>query len=240
MTTIDTHGGLQNAPAPGNAGADSALPNYKKYKHAHHWRSNEEEFDACKTGFWLFLATEVLLFAGLFVAYAVFRMLYPTAFYNGSSLLDWRFGGLNTVVLLISSYTMAMSIHWFQVGKIKRARLNLMVTFLAGIGFLIIKGVFEYYPKLSEGKAPGQFFTYPFASDPHEPIWWSVYYCATAIHATHVIIGMALIFRVWWLSRPSESRYGPEHYTGVELTGLYWHLVDLIWIFLFPLLYLIH
>ena len=231
MTTIDTHGHVP----PAQSG-----PMYKRYRHAHHWRSDAEEFDACKTGFWLFLSTEVLLFAGLFVAYAVFRMLYPEAFKNGSSLLDWRWGGLNTIVLLVSSYTMAMGIHHVQMGHFTRARINLALTLLAGLGFLCIKGTLEYYPKLMAGKAPGQFFTYPYASNPHEPIWWSVYYCATAIHASHVIIGMALISRALWRLRPSKLHYGPTHYTYVELTGLYWHLVDLVWIFLFPLLYLIH
>jgi cytochrome c oxidase subunit 3 len=98
-------------------------------------------------------------------------------------------------------------------------------------------GLFQYVEGYG-GKRPGMLFDYPFAQDQQMPIWWSVYYCGTAIHALHVIIGMVLIARVW--KRVGEGRYGPTHYTMVEVTGLYWHLVDLIWIFLFPLLYLIH
>lgn len=244
------------------------VPGYEKYRHAHHFRTKEEEFDAVKTGFWLFLATEVLLFAGIFVWYGLFRMMYPEAFRNGSQYLDWRWGGLNTVILLVSSYTMAMSIHFFQTGKIRQARRNLVITLLCGLAFVVIKLLMEYIPKWSGwhfdptfahageaqtwlgglfhyvegygGKRPGELFAYPFAMDPHEPMWWSLYYTATGIHAAHVIIGAALIFRVWWYSRPKVMNYGPKHYTGVEIAGLYWHLVDLVWIFLFPLLYLIH
>ncbi|MDX2146009.1 MAG: cytochrome c oxidase subunit 3 family protein [Planctomycetota bacterium] len=218
--------------------AQEALPAHERYKHGHHFRNSADEFDACKTGFWLFLATEVLLFAGLFVAYGVFRMLYPEAFANGSHYLDWRWGGLNTVVLLISSYTMAMSIHHTQHGRKNAATINLLITLVCGLGFLLIKFIFEYAPKWEVGKRPGQFFFYPFSQDAHEPLWWSVYYCATGIHALHVIIGMGLIARA--LVRLRMGYYGPKHYTFVELTGLYWHLVDLVWIFLFPLLYLIH
>lgn len=226
MATIDTRADLTSKPL------------WARYRHAAHFRSREEEFDAVKTGFWLFLATEVLLFAGLFTAYAVFRMLYPEAFYNGSHYLDWRWGGLNTVLLLVSSYTMAAAVGNAQRGENRRMMGNLGFTVIAGAAFIAIKFAFEYGPKWAEGKRPGILFSYPFASDPHEPLWWSVYYCATGLHALHVLIGMILIARVMWYGR--KGAYGPGHYTGVEIAGLYWHLVDLIWIFLFPLLYLIH
>lgn len=231
MTTMDSR---SNPIEP----ALGQQPLWKRYVPGHHWRSADEEFDACTLGFWLFLATEVLLFAGLFCAYAVMRFKYPEAFLNGSQYLDWRWGTLNTVVLLISSYTMAASIRMFQLDRQKAGRNLLLFTFLCGIAFLIIKFTFEYYPKAMQGKLPGQFFSYPFASDPMEPIWWSIYYSATGIHALHVVIGMGLIAWCWF--RAGKKAYGPTHYTMVENTGLYWHLVDLIWIFLFPLLYLIH
>jgi cytochrome c oxidase subunit 3 len=249
------------------------VPRYARYKHASHWRSDVEEFDGCKFGFWLFLSTEVLLFGGIFCGYFLFRTMYPAAWHEGSSALDWRWGGLNTVVLLISSYTMATSIYCIQKGKFARAKANLAVTLICGGLFVAIKLLFEYIPKWSGyfffldpalhshyeslivpnkaafgglwqyvegygGKRPGSLFAYPFATDPHMPMWWTIYYCGTAIHALHVIIGMALIARV--LYRTNKGCYGPTHYTMVELSGLYWHLVDLIWIFLFPLLYLIH
>lgn len=256
MTTLDTR---DNRPL------------WQRYKAAHHWRTQAEEFDGVKLGFWLFLTTEVLLFGGIFCAYAIFRTLYPAAWKEGSSVLDWKVGGLNTAVLLISSYTMAVSIYYIQVGKISRARLNLMFSFLCGGLFVTLKLLLEYTPKWSGwfffldpalghhtvdasaghgllglfrfvegygGKRPGSLFEFGFGHDPHLPLWWSVYYCGTAIHALHVLIGMALIFRVWRLA--GKGVYGPTYYTGVEIAGLYWHLVDLIWIFLFPLLYLIH
>jgi cytochrome c oxidase subunit 3 len=228
MTTLDLR-----TPPP----TDQAPP-WSRYRHAPHFRSSEEEFDASKIGMWLFLTTEVLLFAGLFVAYAVFRMLYPEAMRNGSHLLDWRWGAFNTLVLLVSSFTIATSIRNAQKNQQGWLKFNLAFTVLCGAGFIAIKLLFEYGPKWAQGKRPGSLFTYPFATDPHEPIWWSVYYCATGVHATHVLVGMVLI--TWLLVRAAKGKYGPTHYMGLEIVGLYWHLVDLIWIFLFPLLYLIH
>lgn len=213
-------------------------PLWARYVPGHHWRNQAEEFDGVKLGFWLFLTTEVLLFAGIFCAYALFRALYPAAWAEGSASLDWRWGSLNTVVLLLSSFTIAFSIWCFQTNRQKLGQINLLITILCGGLFVAIKLMFEYIPKWSMGKRPGSLFAYPFATDPNMPLWWSVYYCGTALHALHVIIGMILIFRVYLKSR--QGTYGPTYYTGVEIAGLYWHLVDLIWIFLFPLLYLIH
>ena len=230
MSTIDTHKHV--------TGSGESKPLWARYIPGHHWRNQAEEFDGLKLGFWLFLTTEVLLFAGIFCAYSLFRSLYPAAWAEGSSSLDWRWGGLNTLVLLLSSYTIAASIYCFQTDQQARARRNLLFTIFSGGLFIAIKLVFEYIPKWTMGKRPGVLFDYPFASDPHVPLWWSVYYCGTALHALHVVIGMILIFRVYLKSL--KGTYGPTYYTGVEVAGLYWHLVDLIWIFLFPLLYLIH
>jgi len=229
MATIDV----------GKAGAlEEPRPAWKDYKHQEHWRSNEDEFDGAKIGMWLFLTTEVLLFAGMFCAYAVYRMLYPEAFANGSHYLDWRFGAANTIILLVSSYTVAMSINNAQKNQQKWLRFNLFFTAMCGIAFLAIKFIFEYYPKWMAGKRPGEWFFYPFSTDPHEPIWWGVYYVSTGIHATHVLIGVGLLLWLWWRAR--KLHFGPTHYTSVEIVGLYWHIVDMVWIFLFPLLYLIH
>ncbi|MFM9996135.1 MAG: cytochrome c oxidase subunit 3 [Phycisphaerales bacterium] len=230
MTTIDARHGM------GHGGAES--PPWARHEHGPHWRSREAEFDAAKFGMWLFLATEVLLFAGLFCSYAVFRMLHPEAWANGSHYLDWRFGFTNTVILLVSSFTIAMSIHNAQKNQQGWLKFNLAFTVLCAIAFVWIKLQFEYIPKLSAGKAPGMWFSYPFAENPYEPIWWSVYYVATGIHATHVLIGVGLIS--WLLIRSYKNHFGPGYYTPVEIVGLYWHIVDVIWIFLFPLLYLIH
>lgn len=261
-----------STPHANQASTPSIAARWQRYVHAHHWRTQADEFDGCKLGFWLFLATEVLLFGGIFCGYAIFRTLYPAAWAEGSSSLDWKIGCFNTAVLLVSSYTMAVSIYCIQTGKQSRARWNLAVTFFLGLAFVILKLALEYIPKWSGfffiydpalghhtsmivegktaffglfqfvegygGKRPGMLFSYPFAVDPQVPVWWAIYYCGTAIHAAHVLMGMALIARVWYLA--GKGTYGPTYYSGVEITGLYWHLVDLIWIFLFPLLYLIH
>lgn len=232
MTTIDTRHGM------GAQGATDNRPLWARYRAAAHFRGKEDEFDACKQGMWLFLATEVLTFSGLFCAYFIFRMLYPQAFANGSHYLDPFWGGLNTVILLISSYTIAMAVRNAQKNQQAMLKFNLLVTVACALAFLAIKLTFEYIPKWEQGKRPGSLFQYPYASNPYEHIWWGVYYCATAIHALHVIIGASLI--MWLFFRARKGYYGPGHYTGIEIVALFWHIVDLVWIFLFPLLYLIH
>ena len=263
MTTVDLRGG---------GGIVEDRPFHETYAHAPHFRTKEAEFDAIKLGMWLFLATEVLLFAGMFCAYAVFRMLYPEAFSNGSHYLDWRWGGLNTIVLLVSSFTVAMSIHNAQKNQQGWLKFNLLFTMLCAVAFVAIKLSFEYMPKWSGwffvfdpslhhyeevlghgktalggllhyvdgygGKRPGAWFSYAYAESPYEHIWWSCYYVATGIHATHVAVGVILL--AWLYLRSTQGRFGPNHYTPVEIVGLYWHIVDMIWIFLFPLLYLVH
>jgi cytochrome c oxidase subunit III len=217
---------------------DPNLPYHERYEAAHHFKSRDHEFDAVKMGVWLFLSTEILLFSGLFVFYGVMRMKYPEAFVHGSSLLDWRWGLLNTVVLLGSSFTAAAAVRDAQLGRQGWLKVNLMLTLLAGIAFLVIKFVFEYWPKYSEGKLPGMFYSYPNWVNANEPLWWGLYWGATGIHASHVIIGIGLY---WWLFvRARKGHFGPKHYNAVEGVALYWHIVDIVWIFLFPLLYLIH
>jgi cytochrome c oxidase subunit III len=238
MATIDLgqhgSGGVHSGTEP----VVDTRPYHERYKAAHHFQDREHEFDACKMGVWLFLGTEILLFSGMFVAYAIFRMMHPEAFVHGSHLLDWRWGLLNTVVLLWSSYTVAAAVRHAQTNNQKWLKINLIITFLCGVLFLAIKGIFEYYPKWQEGKLPGKFYSYPNAVDPHEPLWWGVYWGATGIHASHVIIGMGLF--TWVYLRARKKHFGPGHYTAVEGVGLYWHIVDIVWIFLFPMLYLIH
>ena len=230
MTAIDAQTASPDLARPRRA--------WERYVHGDHWRSSDEEFDGQKIGMWLFLTTEVLLFSGLFCAYAVFRMLYPDAFANGSHYLDWRWGSLNTLILLLSSYTVAKSINDAQCNRQGLLKINLFITIVCALAFLAIKFTLEYVPKWSVGKRPGSFFDYPFAANEHESIWWSIYYTATGIHAMHVLVGAGLLS--WLLWRSFKGFYGPRHYNGLEIVGLYWHIVDIIWIFLFPLLYLIH
>ncbi len=224
--------------APGTEASEKAAPLWQRTKAASHFRNKDDEFDACKLGMWLFLTTEVLLFAGIFVAYGVFRMLYPEAWAAGSKSLDVGFGLANTVILLISSFTVAAAIRDAQLNRQFWLKVNLLITIACGLAFLLIKFFFEYSPKWADGKRPGAWFDYPYTTSAYEPLWWGVYYVGTGIHAAHVIIGMGVLFFMYLKAR--KQAFGPTHYTGVEIAGLYWHLVDVIWIFLFPLLYLIH
>lgn len=197
--------------------------------HLHHMDS-VTAYHAAKLGMWLFLATEILLFAVLFTTFAIFRWYHLDEFHAGSSHLNWKLGMVNTAVLLFSSFTAAMAVDAGQHGDNKRIVKNLLVTIICGGVFLVIK-YFEYSAKYAAGLWPGKanFFEYQ--------NFLSLYYCMTALHALHVIIGMCLLG--WILSKALKNRFSTDYYTPVEIGALYWHLVDLIWIYLFPLLYLV-
>lgn len=222
------------------------LEPHETYAHAHHWRNAEDEADAAKLGMWLFLSTEILLFAGFFCAYGVFRVLYPGTWAEASHhYLDWRIGAINTIVLLISSFTIVMAIRGATTGRKGMIVVNLIITNICALFFLVVKLVFEYWPKIQKGELPGANFTYaghasgPHAYTPtaHDNIFLSIYWLATATHGFHVLVG---IFVIGWATvRAAKGHFGPKHYTFLENTGLYWHIVDVIWIFLFPLLYLV-
>lgn len=218
------------------------------YHHAHHFESAQHEYDTGKQGVWLFLCTEILMFGGLFVGYAIFHHLYPELFKIGSKFTDWRLGTTNTVVLLFSSLTMALGIFYTQTGKIQKAIASMGITVVCGFIFMAIK-YFEYSHKIHLGLLPGAWFTADFAQLSQEigvaadaipknlALYFSFYYMMTGLHGIHVMIGMGLILWVMW--RAKRGEFGPHHYTAVEGVGLFWHLVDLVWIYLFPLLYLV-
>ena len=229
MATIESH--AHSPVAHGGTPADN-------YHAAHHFKDREHEFDSVKLGVWLFLATEILLFSGMFCAYAIFRMLHPDAFLAGSHHLDVRWGLLNTVVLLLSSYTVAAAVRAAQTGNMVWLKRNIVITFACGLLFLLIKFIFEYHHKWEVGLLPGKFYSYPNPASPYEPMFWGVYWGATGIHASHVLVGMGLF--IWLYLRTAKGHFGPKHYNAVEGVGLYWHIVDIVWIFLFPMLYLIH
>jgi len=208
------------------------------HKVAHHYDTPVQEFAAGKFAFWLFLATEVMLFGGMFAGYFIFHTLYPETFKAGGHELNWKLGALNTTILLFSSFTMALGVRSAQTSK-KGPMLGLMaVTVLCGFGFLVVK-YFEYSAKVEHGLLPGHLFHGhgDIAAVPHIATFFAIYWTMTGIHGLHVIIGMALI--VWAMKGAAANRYHAGYYLPVDLVGIYWHLVDLIWIFLFPLLYLV-
>ena len=231
----------ETAPAPTHTDVEEHHARHPEHLE-HHFVSSEQQFDSAKLGMWVFLITEILLFAGMFVAYAVYRQWHPEAFVAASGTLDQLMGTINTVVLLTSSLTVALSIHFIQRDEQRKSFWSLITTLvLAGV-FMVIK-YFEYTAKFEHGVFPGGLF------DPHGahyehlatiayvPQFFSIYFVMTGIHGIHVLIGMLVIG--WIASRVYRGHFGSEYFTHVELTGLYWHLVDIIWIFLYPLLYLI-
>jgi len=225
--------------APHGHDHDHAHPPHLK----HYFVSSEQQFDAAKMGMWLFLMTEILLFSGMFVAYAIYRAWHPEVFQAAALVLDTTWGFVNTLVLLGSSLTVALSIHYVQKGDQKKLILFLALTLLGAFIFLVIK-YFEYTGKFAHGIVAGSGFA-PFGGEKYDALnipyaqqFFAIYFVATGIHAVHIIAGIAVLG--WVLYKSTQGAFTPEYYTPVELGGLYWHLVDIIWIFLFPLLYLIH
>jgi cytochrome c oxidase subunit 3 len=202
----------------------------------HHFVDSEQQFDSSKLGMWLFLVTEVLFFGGLFVAYIVYRAWNPELFYMSAKELSTMMGAINTIVLIGSSLTIALAVRAAQLNQHANISKYLIVTILLACVFLVIK-YFEYTSKFAVGILPGEFYTFEGIDHPGAPIFFSIYYMMTGLHGIHVIIGIGLM--VWLLFKTRQGAFTSAYYTPVEVTALYWHLVDLIWIFLFPLLYLI-
>ncbi|MSO49025.1 MAG: cytochrome c oxidase subunit 3 family protein [Acidobacteria bacterium] len=200
----------------------------------HHFFNMGQQLEASVLGMWVFLVTEVMFFGGLFMAYILYRSMYPDAWLAGSHELNEMLGGINTVVLIFSSLTMALAVRAAQVGSWMGQVVNLILTIIFGTIFLVVK-YFEYAAKFEHHLVPGPYFD-P-ARDPAQQLYFSLYFMMTGIHALHMVVGivlMLIILRMAWKGRFSAEYYGP-----VEVSGLYWHFVDIVWIFLFPLLYLI-
>ena len=209
-----------------------------KHEHhfAHHFKDAMHEFLSSKEGIWLFMVTEIVMFGGLFVGYFLMHAMYPATFSEGASHLDWKMGSINTVVLIASSWTMALSIHYIQVGKNSKATMTLITTILCGAIFMGIKYL-EYSHKFHDGLLPGRFFNHPESIAQNLGMYFGFYFSMTGLHGIHVLCGMLLI--TWVLIRHLRGDFNPHYFTPVEGVGIFWHIVDLVWIFLFPLLYLI-
>lgn len=202
----------------------------------HHFVDSEQQFDSAKLGMWLFLVTEILFFGGLFVAYIVYRAWNPELFTMAATQLDTLMGGINTVVLIGSSLTMALAIRAAQTDNPNLSIKYLASTVALAFVFMVIK-YFEYTHKFEIGIFPGEAYTFTGIDHPKAHIFFSIYYMMTGLHGIHVIIGIGII--TWLIIKTKKGAYNSSYYTPVEITGLYWHLVDIVWIFLFPLLYLI-
>lgn len=221
----------------------ATLSNQRDYHQPHHFPSARLESETSKFGMWLFLATEILLFSGLFMAYSAYRYTHAEMFKAAHQLLDWKLGAVNTMVLIFSSLTMALAVRGAQTNKRWQTVGYLLVTLLCACAFLVVK-YFEYSHKFHVGTLPGgepgHWFSYTYTGlAAYEQPWtfFGCYFLMTGLHGLHVLIGMTVI--IWCLVRQIRGDFHSKYYFPVELAGLYWHLVDLIWIYLFPLLYLV-
>ena len=237
---------------------------------AHHFADVHQQQEAHTLGMWTFLATEVMFFGGLFLAFIVYHIVYPEAFIYGSGKLSVLYGGINTFFLILSSLTMALAVHAAQVGNQKGLRRFLIFTIALAFAFLGVKTI-EWGEKVQHHLIPGPHFditptlhhapgTEPTPKDlehykhdleqfehykkldpmleRHTQIFYLLYFIMTGLHGIHVIIGIGILF--WIYLRARRGEFHEQWNTPVELTGLYWHFVDLVWIYLFPVIYLIH
>jgi cytochrome c oxidase subunit 3 len=205
---------------------------------AHHFDDIQQQREAGTLGMWAFLVTEIMFFGGLFLAYILYRAKYSVSFEAASAHLDWKLGGFNTLVLICSSLTMALAVYYSQVGNRRKLIGFLILTELLGLTFLGVKA-YEYHDKWVNHLVPG---LRPFEWGGHgnpanvEMFYW-LYFAMTGVHALHMIIGIGILTVLVLMAR--RGRFSPEYHSPIELSGLYWHFVDIVWIFLFPLLYLL-
>jgi cytochrome c oxidase subunit 3 len=211
---------------------------------AHHFDNLEQQREAGSLGMWVFLITEIMFFGGLFTGYVIYRTQNQASFAFASSTLNWKLGALNTVVLIGSSLTMALAVYFAQTGARRSQILFLALTTLLGSVFLVVKA-FEYAEKIQLRHVPIRGFwswgdKHPIPAGVSErsvQMFYWIYFAMTGLHALHMIIGIVMMLVLIFFAR--KGRYTPEYHAPVELGGLYWHFVDIVWIFLFPLLYLL-
>jgi cytochrome c oxidase subunit 3 len=203
---------------------------------AHQFDDMTQQYEAATLGMWVFLLTEIMFFGGVFLGYVVYRTAYPEAFAEGSHHLDVLLGTINTAVLIGSSLSMALAVHAAQVGQQRHLVRFLSLTILLGLVFLGVKGV-EYAHKFETHLVPGSAFVYPGPHAAQVQLFMSFYFAMTGMHALHMIIGLGLLTML--IRHTWQQRFSPQYHAPVEMVGLYWHFVDIVWIFLFPLLYLL-
>jgi cytochrome c oxidase subunit 3 len=194
-----------------------------------------QQQEASMLGMWTFLATEILFFGGMFMSYIVYRYTYPHAFAEASKHTIVLYGTVNTAVLLTSSLTMALAVNAAQEGRNKPLRRYLLFTIFLACCFLAVKAL-EYHEDLREHLWPGSHFNRQLP--PQSQIFWFLYWAMTGLHALHVAIGVGLLSVIAWMA--SRRRFSVHYYNPVDISALYWHFVDIVWIWLYPLLYLIN
>jgi cytochrome c oxidase subunit III len=203
----------------------------------HHFDDSAQQFESSILGMWVFLITEIMFFGGMFASYTIYRNLYPEAFASTSHFMNVTIGAINTGVLICSSLTMVLAVRAAQLGRKNAIIIFLVLTLILGLVFLSLKYV-EYHEKWEDHHVPGPGFQY---ADPryfHQAqILFYLYFAMTGMHAIHMIVGAGLLCTL--IGMAARNRFSAEWYTPVEMIGLYWHFVDIVWIFLFPLLYLI-
>ncbi|MBL8766318.1 MAG: cytochrome c oxidase subunit 3 family protein [Planctomycetes bacterium] len=222
---------------------------------AHHFDTPQQQFDSGKLGIWLFLVTEILFFSGLFCAYTIYRSYHPEVFVYASKFLDTNMGFINTLVLIFSSLTAAWAVRNAQLNQKKALVINIVLTVACACAFMCIKYV-EYSHKAHWGLLPGDAYTFnapgvesPVTQDHPDPtvgmsrpdnihIFFGIYFFMTGLHGFHVLAG--IIVWLWLLKRAMKGEFNAKYFGPIDYAALYWHIVDLIWIYLFPLLYLIH
>ncbi len=224
--------------------AELELTALKKHRLEEQYHDLEHQHETAALGMWVFLATEVLFFGALFLGVFVYRHQYPVAFEKGSEKLNWLIGSINTVVLLVSSLFMVLAVHYAKTGNRTLLCRFLALTAFLGVAFLCLKAV-EYYDDYRDKLIPGWVFDdaewvekEKLRADDvqHVKLFLGFYWVMTALHAVHVTIGIAVIVGLFFLAR--RNVFSPNYYTPVDVTGLYWHFVDIVWIFLLPTLYL--
>jgi len=202
----------------------------------HHFETMQQQKEASTLGMWLFLLTEVLFFGGLFFAYLLYRMWYFEAFAEASRTIQIWPGLINTAVLIGSSLTMALGVRAAQTSQRSATVRWLILTIILGLVFLGIK-VYEYADKFEHHHVPGANFISDSPWAAQEQIFFSLYFTMTGLHALHMIVGVVMMSIITWMAH--KGKFDSTYYTPVEMAGLYWHFVDLVWIYLFPLLYLV-
>jgi cytochrome c oxidase subunit III len=200
--------------------------------------TEEQQKDASTLGMWIFLITEIMFFGGMFAAYTIYRSAYPNVFGIASSSLNVVIGAINTCVLLLSSFTMVMAVRAGQLGQRRMIIFFLIITLFFGCVFLGVKA-YEWTEKYEEHHMPGQALFHLDGTQLQGPakLFFSLYFAMTGLHALHMVVGVGILSFIIWETK--KGTYSAEYYTPIDIAGLYWHFVDIVWIFLFPLLYLI-